>query len=60
MNAEERRQQLLFNAYERERIERTNVIMARYLAEEISQAVARKEMREMRQVLLLELADKGA
>ena len=54
MKAEERKRRL-FEAHDRERIERTNAIMARYLAEEISKNAARQEMREMRKVLLLKL-----
>ena len=45
----------LLEAYDRERIERTDAIMARYLSGEISRNVARKEMREMRKILLRKL-----
>ena len=55
MKAEEIRQQL-FDEYNEKRIKRTNAIMARYLAKEISKDAARQEMRDMRQVLLLKLA----
>ena len=54
MKAEERRRRL-FEAYDRERIKRSDAIMARYLAGEISKDVARKEMRAMRKVLLRKL-----
>ena len=53
--SKEDKKRALFEAHDRERIERTNAIMARYLADEISKDEARQEMRNMRQVLLLKL-----
>jgi len=45
----------LFEAYEKARIEKSDAIMARMLADEISRDAARKEMREMRAALLREV-----